>query len=110
MAELRRDPARRRARRNAAAIVLAKEDQRHGRTLIRRPARGVERPLPGRVIRRGVAEAREHDRIVGERHGGPPGAPRAADRKGGAGPRGPGRRRAAGWGGGGEYVWGQGVA
>src|SRR3546814_3318183 len=37
MAELRRDPARRRARRNADAIVLAKEDQRHGRTLIRRP-------------------------------------------------------------------------
>src|SRR3546814_3120200 len=41
--ELRLDPARRGARRNADAIIFAQEDERHRRTLKRRPARGVAR-------------------------------------------------------------------
>src|SRR3546814_16547824 len=41
--ELRRDPAAWGAGRNADAIILAQEDQRHRRSLERGPARGVER-------------------------------------------------------------------
>ncbi|SBV34885.1 protein of unknown function [uncultured Sphingopyxis sp.] len=81
VAELRLDPAGRGARRNADAIVFAKEDQRHGRALERRPARRVERALRGRMVRRRVAETRQHHRIVGQRQPGHAEPPRDPDRE-----------------------------
>ena len=57
----------RRPGRNADAIVLAQEDERHRRALIGGPAGGVERALRRRMVGRGVAEAGEHDRIARQR-------------------------------------------
>ena len=82
------DPAARRPRRNADAIVLAQEDERHRRALIGGPGGGVERALRGRMVGRGVAEAGEHDRIARQRrvlelqHPGDADAERRADRLG----------------------------
>ena len=82
------DPAARSAGRDADAIVLAQEDERHRRALIGGPGGGVERALRGRMIGRGVAEAGEDDRIAGQRrvlelqHPGDADAERGADRLG----------------------------
>src|SRR3546814_15228872 len=65
------------------AIIFAQEDERHRRTLKRRPARGVERALRGRMVCRRIAEAREHHRIVGQRQPGNAEPARDPDRKGG---------------------------
>ena len=62
----RLDPATRGAHGNPDPVVLAHEDDRHWPTLEGGPAGGVNRPLGGGVIGRGVAEAAHDDAIVGQ--------------------------------------------
>ena len=82
--ERRLYPARRGSRRNADPIVLAQEDEGHGRALISCPLGGVERALRGGVIGRGVTEAAQDDPVFGDRHVRQFQSPRYAETESGA--------------------------
>ncbi len=62
--EIRFDPAAGCAHRNAYAIILAQENYRHRQMLISRPTGRIKRALRGRMVRRGITERGEDDRIM----------------------------------------------
>jgi hypothetical protein len=75
--ERRLDPSGRRGHADAPPVVLADEQQRQRHPRVGRVARRVDRPLCGRVVRAGVAERADGERI-GWPHGveaEPPGTP-----------------------------------
>ena len=62
--EIRLYPTTWRAHRNADAIILAQEDQRHGQVLVSRPASRVDCTLRRRMVGRRVAKRAQDNRIV----------------------------------------------
>ena len=79
--KVRLDPARRGARGNADAIILAQEHDGHRRALKRGPRGGVNRAQRGRMVGRGIAKRAQHHTVFGEHRLFEPHPPRDPDGK-----------------------------